>query len=410
MQLPELLAPAGTLEKLKIAILYGADAVYLGGEAYGMREKAGNFTLEEMEEGLDFAHERGVKVYVTANIIPHNEDLEGLAEYIKEIDKLGVDGVIVADPGIFAIVKEAAPELEVHISTQANNTNWGSAQFWKSQGAKRIVAARELSLEEIKKIKEKVDIDIEAFVHGAMCISYSGRCLLSNYMNGRDANKGACAHSCRWKYTLMEEKRPGEHYPIYENDRGTFIYNSKDLCMIEYIPELIVAGIDSLKLEGRMKSLHYVATVTNVYRRALDAYAKDPEDYQFKEEWLEELKKISHRNYTTGFYFEKPKGSEQNYDDYGFHRSYDYMGIVRDYLPESQEAVIEVRSKFFQGDVVEIFGPRTDTFSQKLDYIKNEEGEEVPDAPHPHQLITVKVDNPVEEYDLVRREKGDGDE
>ncbi|TDX46774.1 peptidase U32 family protein [Orenia marismortui] len=410
MQLPELLAPAGDLEKLKMAVLYGADAVYLGGEAYGLREKAGNFTIEEMKEGLDFAHQRGVNFYVTVNIIAHNEDLEGLPEYIKELDDLGVDAVIVADPGILSIVKEVAPDLEVHISTQANNTNWRTAKYWKDQGVERIVAARELSFEEIKEIKDKVDIDIEAFVHGAMCISYSGRCLLSNYMNGRDANRGACAHSCRWKYTLMEEQRNGEYYPIYENERGTFIFNSKDLCMIEYIPELIEAGIDSLKLEGRMKSLHYVATVTNVYRRALNEYAKDPKNYKFKEEWLEELIKISHRNYTTGFYFEKPGGSEQNYDDSGYTRAYDFMGIVRDYLPASNEAVIEVRSKFFTGDIIEIFGAKTDTFIQEIEYIENEAGERVADAPHPHQLIKVKVDNPVEKYDLVRRKRGDNNE
>ncbi len=405
MNLPELLAPAGDLEKLKLAVLYGADAVYFGGEAYGLREKAGNFTIEEMKEGLEFAHDHGVKCYVTVNIIPHNEDLVGLDEYIKTLDQLGVDAVIVADPGIFLIVKEAAPDLEVHISTQANNTNWAGAEFWKKQGAQRIVAARELSLTEISQIKDKVDIDIEAFVHGAMCISYSGRCLLSNYMINRDANRGACAHSCRWKYSLMEEKRPGEYYPVYEEDGTTFIFNSKDLCMIEHIPELVEAGVNSFKLEGRMKSLHYVATVTNVYRRALDKYAKGQDDYQFNPQWLEELEKISHRNYTTGFYYDKPDSNEQNYDNSGYTRDYDFMGVVRDYLDESQEAVVEVRTKFFTGDVVEIFGPKTDTFVQRINYIRDESGELVSDAPHPHQLITIKVDNPVEEYDLVRRKR-----
>ncbi|WP_027340178.1 peptidase U32 family protein [Halonatronum saccharophilum] len=406
MKLPELLAPAGDLDKLKIAILYGADAVYLAGESYGLREKAGNFTKEEMKEGLEFAHKRGVKVYVTINIIPHNEDLEGLDEYIKNLEELGVDAIIVADLGIFSIVKEVAPNLEVHISTQANNVNWRTAKFWKSQGAQRVILARELSFAEMREIRDKVDISLEAFVHGAMCISYSGRCLLSNYMNGRDANRGACAHSCRWNYTLMEEQRSGEYYPVYEDERGTYVFNSKDLCMIEYIPELIDLGLDSLKIEGRMKSLHYVATVINIYRRALDEYARDPKGYEFKEEWLEELKKISHRHYTTGFYFDKPEEDEQNYDSSGYSRTYDYLGIIRDYLPESKEAVIEVRSKIFKDDLVEIFGPKTDTFEEKLEYIKNEDGEEIPDAPHPHQLITVKVEKEVSEYDLVRRKRG----
>lgn len=405
MKLPELLAPAGNLEKLKIAVLYGADAVYLGGEAYGLREKAGNFSLEDLEKGLEFAHKRGVKVYVTVNIIPHNDDLEGIPEYIKKLDSLGVDAVIVADPGIFSIAREVAAELEVHISTQANNTNWRSAKFWKEQGAKRVIMARELSLTEIKEIRDKVDISLEAFVHGAMCISYSGRCLLSNYMIDRDANRGSCAHSCRWQYSLMEEKRPGEYYPIEEDQRGTHIFNSKDLSMIEHLPRLIATGLDSLKLEGRMKSLHYVATVTNTYRHVLDEFANEGEDYQFDEKWLHELEKISHRHYTTGFYFDKPSGSEQNYDSSGYSRDYDFMGIVRDYLPKTKEAVIEVRTKFFKGDTVEIFGPETDTFRQRLDYIKNDEGEEIADAPHPHQLITVKVKNRVQEYDIVRREK-----
>ncbi len=403
MRVPELLVPAGSLEKLKIAVLYGADAIYLGGEDYGLRKKAANFTLEELEEGLEFAHQRGVKVYVTVNIIAHNDDLDGLSDYIKKIEGLGVDAVIIADPGIFSIVKEAAPELEVHLSTQANNTNWRTVQFWEEQGVKRVILARELSLSEIKEIREEVDISLEAFIHGAMCISYSGRCLLSNYMIGRDANLGNCAQSCRWKYTLMEEMRPGEYYPIVEDERGTYIFNSKDLCMIQHIPELIDSGLDSLKIEGRMKSLHYVATVTNIYRRALDSYVKDPENYQFKDEWLEELEKISHRHYTTGFYFGKADSNAQNYDDSGYLREYDFMGIIRDYLTDTKEAVIEVRSKFFKGDVVEIFGSRTDTFSQRLDYIKDEDGNEIPTAPHPHQLIKVKVDQAVNRYDLVRR-------
>nr|WP_282706960.1 U32 family peptidase [Natroniella acetigena] len=388
-----------------MAVLYGADAVYVGGEDYGLRKKAGNFSIEELEEGIGFAHQEGVKVYVTVNIIPHNDDLIGLPEYIEQLQELGIDAVIVADSGVFSIVKEVASDLEVHISTQANNTNWANVKFWKDQGADRVILARELSLEEIKKIEERVDLSLEVFMHGAMCISYSGRCLLSNYMIDRDANRGECAHSCRWKYTLMEEERPGQYYPIYEDEQGTYIFNSKDLCMIEHLPELIATGVDSLKVEGRMKSLHYVATVANVYRRALDEYKKDPENYQFNPEWLTELKKISHRHYTTGFYFGKPSGKEQNYRSSGYSRDYDFMGIVRDYLPQTEEAVIEVRNKFFQGDQVEIFGPETDTFVEVIDQIKDEDGQEIETAPHPHQLITVKVNQSVNKYDLVRRER-----
>ena len=405
MELPELLVPAGTLEKLKVAVMYGADAVYLGGPNYGLRKKAGNFSLEEMKKGVEFAHERDVQVYVTVNIIPHNQDLEGLDEYIADVAATGIDAVIVADPGIFSLVQEVAPELEIHISTQANNTNWRSAQFWQQQGAERIILARELSLEEMTEIDQRVDVSLEAFVHGAMCISYSGRCLLSNYMIDRDSNRGNCAHSCRWQYTLMEEQRPGEYYPIAEDERGTYIFNSKDLCMIEHIPKLIETGLDSLKIEGRMKSLHYVATVTNVYRRALDAYAKEGENYSCQEQWLGELKKISHRHYTTGFYFEQPGGSEQNYETSGYSRQYDFMGVIQEYDAESEEAVIEVRNKFFKGDQVEIFGPKTDTFEQEIKSMINEEGLVIDEAPHPKQLITVKVKYPVQQYDLVRREK-----
>ena len=405
MELPELLVPAGTLEKLKVAVKYGADALYLGGPEYGLRKKAGNFSLEEIEEGVEFAHQHDTALYVTLNILAHNEDLVGLEEYIKDLAELGVDAVIVADPGIFSIVQEAAPELEIHISTQANNTNWRSAQFWQEQGASRVILARELSLKEITEIKQQVDLSFEAFVHGAMCISYSGRCLLSNYMIDRDSNRGNCAHSCRWQYTLMEEQRPGEYYPIEEDERGTYIFNSKDLCMIEHLPELIETGLDSLKIEGRMKSVHYVATVTNIYRRALDRYAKNPEEYTFQADWLAELKKISHRHYTTGFYFEQPGGSEQNYESSGYARDYDFMGIVQDYDAESGEAVIEVRNKFFAGDKVEFFGPTTDTFTQKIKLMQNEEGLMIEEAPHPKQLITVEVKEAVNKYDLVRRKR-----
>lgn len=406
MKLPEVLAPAGNLEKLKVAVLYGADAVYLGGHAFGLREGAGNFTIEELEEGVEFAHSRNVKVYVTVNIIPHNRDLEGLPTYLQELADVNVDAIIVADPGILTVIKETIPEMEVHLSTQANAVNWRSVKFWHELGVDRVVLARELSLEEIKEIREKVPtVGLEAFVHGAMCISYSGRCLLSNYMTDRDANLGQCAQSCRWKYHLVEEKRPGEYYPVFEDERGTYIFNSKDLCMIQHIPELIKAGIDSFKIEGRMKSLHYAATTTYTYRQAVDAYQEDPVNYRFDPIWLEELEKVSHRSYTKGFYFGRPGAEEHNYASSAYVRSYDFMGSVQDYLPETKEAVIEVRSKFFRGDQIEIFGPKTRVFIIELTVLKDEEGNEIDEAPHPHQLIRVQVPHPVYKFDMVRRKK-----
>ncbi|AZR73619.1 peptidase U32 [Anoxybacter fermentans] len=406
MKKPEVLAPAGNLEKLKVAVLYGADAVYLGGQAFNLREGADNFTIEEMKEGLEFAHKRGVKVYVTVNIIPHNRDFANLPTYLKQLADLGVDAVIVSDPGILTMVKEVIPGMEIHLSTQANAVNWRSVKFWHEQGVDRVILARELSLKEIKEIRKKVpEVGLEAFVHGAMCISYSGRCLLSNYMANRNANLGKCAQSCRWKYALVEEKRPGHYYPVFEDERGTYIFNSKDLCMIEYIPQLVQSGLDSFKIEGRMKSLHYVATVTYVYRQAVDRYVKDPENYEFDPIWLEELKKVSHRHYTTGFYFDPPGPEDHNYETSAYVRNYDFMGFVRDYLPETKEAVVEVRSKFFKGDRVEIFGPQTRVFTTELTYIKDEDDNEIEEAPHPHQIIRIPVKYPVKRFDMVRREK-----
>lgn len=404
LKAPELLAPAGSLEKLKVAVLYGADAVYLGGASFGLREGADNFTIEEIEEGVEFAHSRGVKVYVTVNIIPHNRDLVELPAYLRELQRLKVDALIVSDPGIIEIVKETIPNMEIHLSTQANAVNWRSVRFWHEQGVARVVLARELSLEEIRETREKVPgVGLEVFVHGAMCISYSGRCLLSNYMTGRSANLGQCAQSCRWQYHLMEEKRPGEYYPIIEDERGTYIFNSKDLCVIEHLPELIAAGLDSFKIEGRMKSVHYAATVTTIYRQAIDNYMRAPEHYQFNPEWLEELKSVSHRHYTTGFYFGKPGAAEHNYDSSAYVRNYDFMGFVLEYLPEEREAIVEVRSKFFKGDTMEIFGPATPPFKIELSYIKDEEGQEIEAAPHPHQIIRIPIDRPVDKYDMVRR-------
>lgn len=306
MQKPELLSPAGNLEKLKLAILYGADAVYCGGHNYGLREGADNFTLEELVEGTEFAHQHGGRIYITVNMIPHNDDLVGLDEYLHQLEEIGVDALIVSDPGVISILKQEGIQLPIHLSTQANAVNWASVLFWAEQGVERVILARELSKDEIIEIRKKTDISLEMFIHGSMCISYSGRCLLSNYMANRDANRGRCAHSCRWKYYLVEEKRPGEYYPVFEDEQGTYIMNSRDLCLIEHIPEVVETGVDSLKIEGRMKSLHYVATVTAVYRQAIDSYFKDPISYQFKPEWLEELKKVSHRDYTTGFFFSPP--------------------------------------------------------------------------------------------------------
>lgn len=404
MNKPEILAPAGNLEKLKMAVIYGADAVYLGGEEFGLRAYADNFTMDEMKEGIEFAHSRGRKVYVTLNIIPHNEDLVGMPDYVREINNFGVDGVIVSDLGIFDIVKEVAPNLEIHISTQANNTNYRSANMWMKLGAKRIILARELSLNEIKEIREKLpkEVELEAFVHGAMCISYSGRCLLSNYMAERDSNRGQCAHPCRWKYYLMEEKRPGEYMPIYENDRGTFIYNSKDLCMIQHIPELMECGLSSLKIEGRIKSSYYAATVVKAYRQAIDSYFNNPKEYKFNSVWLEEIEKASHREFTTGFYFNKPKGTEQIYDNSSYIREYSFVGMVLDYDRETKIATIEQRNRMFVGDEIEVVSPN-DYFTQEIKAMTDEEGTEIDVAPHPQMIVKMAMDREVEPYTILRK-------
>ncbi|HHX60052.1 MAG TPA: U32 family peptidase, partial [Epulopiscium sp.] len=339
----ELLAPAGNLEALKIAILYGADAVYMGGHYYGLRAKAVNFTPEQMLEGIQFAHDHGKRVYITANIIAHNDDFKGMADYFRELEKIGADGLIIADPGVFCVAKDAVPNMEIHISTQANNTNYKSALFWVQQGASRIVVARELSFQEIKEIRKKLPahISIEAFVHGAMCISYSGRCLMSNYLTNRDANKGECSHPCRWTYHVVEEKRPGEYMPVEENERGTYIYNSRDLCMIESIPELVKSGITSFKIEGRMKTAFYVATVVKAYREAIDTYLRSQEEYEKKKSYfLEEVAKASHREYTTGFYNGKTTPSDQTYTHNSYIRNYEFAGTIIDYNQEKCEVTV----------------------------------------------------------------------
>ncbi|NLK38163.1 MAG: U32 family peptidase [Epulopiscium sp.] len=407
LQKPELLAPAGDLEKLKIAILYGADAVYIGGEEYSLRAKAKNFTSETMKEGVEFAHAHGAKVYVTANIFAHNADFEGMAEYFKEIEAMGVDAVLISDLGVFSVAQEAAPNLEIHVSTQANNTNYKSANVWYRLGAKRIVVARELSLQEIREIRDKIpeDMEMEAFVHGAMCISYSGRCLLSNYLSGRDANKGACAHPCRWKYHLVEETRPGEYMPVEENERGTYIYNSKDLCMLDHIPDLVNAGIVSLKIEGRMKTPFYVGTVVKAYREAIDDYFENPALYQEKiPYYMEEVSKASHRDYTTAFYYAKPGGKEQVYTSNTYIRNYDFVGIVTGDFDESTGcAIVEQRNKFSVGDEVEVMPAVGKPFSMKVEKMWNEAGAPVQSAPHPQEILKLQFPHPVKRFDMIRK-------
>lgn len=401
MNKPEILAPAGNLEKLKTAILFGADAVYLGGSKLNLRAFADNFTDEELVEGIEFAHNRGKRVYVTVNVFPHNEDLEGLESYLKDLENMKVDAIIVSDPGIIMTALEVAPKLEIHLSTQANNVNWKSALFWYKQGVKRIVLARELSLEEIKHIRKKLPkgCELEAFVHGSMCMSYSGRCLLSNYMTGRDANRGECAQPCRYKYYLMEEKREGQYFPVIEDERGTYILNSKDLCMIKHIPELVEAGINSFKVEGRMKSSYYVASVVKSYRHALDAYIKDPKNYKFNEDWMNNLLKTSHRNYYTGFYLGDK--DSQIYENSSYIRNYDIVGIVRDYDIETKKATIEQRNKLFDGDLVEVLSPIGDSFQVKLEDIYNEEGEKIESTPVAQMIYKAKINIEVKKNDML---------
>ena len=408
----ELLCPASSLEVLKIAVIFGADAVYIGGEAFGLRAKAKNFSLEEMAEGIKFAHEHNVKVYVTANILAHNYDLDGVRTYFEELASMKPDrpdGLIIADPAIFMLAKEICPEIERHISTQANNTNYGTFKFWYEMGAKRVVTARELSLREIKEIRENIpeDMDIETFIHGAMCISYSGRCLLSNYFTGRDANKGACTHPCRWKYSVVEEKRPGEYFPVYENERGTYIFNSKDLCMIEHIPDLIEAGIDSYKIEGRMKTALYVATVARTYRKAIDDYLESPEKYQQNMPWyLDQISNCTYRQFTTGFFYGKPSEETQIYDNNTYEKGYTYLGIVG---PKNEEGLyrIEQRNKFSVGEVIEVMKPNGDNIEVTVRRLVDEKGQEMESCPHPQQVFYVDLGMELEEYDILRRQEED---
>ena len=401
----ELLIPASNLEVLKVAVMYGADAVYIGGEAFGLRAKAKNFSLEDMKEGIEFAHERGCKVYVTANILAHNYDLDGAREYFQELKQIGPDALIISDPGMFTIAKEVWPEVDIHISTQANNTNYLTYQFWWKQGAKRVVSARELSLKEIRQIRDNIpdEMEIESFMHGAMCISYSGRCLLSSFMAGRDANRGECTHPCRWKYSVVEEQRPGQYMPVYENERGTYIFNSKDLCMIEHIPEMLDAGIDSFKIEGRMKTALYVATVARTYGLAIDEYLKDPELYRSRIPFYKsEISKCTYRQYTTGFFFGKPDENTQIYDTNTYVKEYTYLGVVGE-TNSSGLYGIEQRNKFSVGEEIEVMKPDGENITVTVKRITDETGKDMESAPHPKQKLFVDLGIKLDEYDILRR-------
>ncbi len=403
----ELLAPAGDLEKLKYAIIYGADAVYIGGEIFGLRASSRNFTEDQMREGLDFAHSKGKKVFLTLNIIPHNEDLELLEGYIDLLKNLDFDAFILSDPGTLMFMREKMPSAELHLSTQANNTNYMSATFWHQQGIKRVILARELSFDEIAEIRAKTPptLELESFVHGAMCISYSGRCLISNYMTNRDANKGSCSHPCRWKYHLVEETRPGEYFPIEEDESGTYFFNSKDLCLIEHMPEMIRSGLDSLKIEGRSKSVYYVANIVRVYREAIDRFYADPEGFVYNPEWMEEIEKASHREFTTGFFHDKPSEDAQLYTNESYVREFTFVGVVKEYDADRGLALVEQRNRMFVGDAIEVVGPSYFRFDQTIDEMYNHQGEAIDVAPHAQQMVWIKMQQPVAPYHILRKRK-----
>ncbi|MCL2698833.1 MAG: U32 family peptidase [Defluviitaleaceae bacterium] len=410
MKYTELLAPAGDLEKLKTAVAFGADAVYIGGHDFGLRARSKNFDLSEMAEGIRFAHERQRRVYVAANIFAHNADIDRMAGFFRDVREAGADALIISDPGVFALARETVPDMDIHISTQANNTNYRGAAFWQKLGAKRVVLARELSLPEIARINaENPGLELEAFVHGAMCVSYSGRCLLSNYLSGRDANQGDCVQSCRWEYAVVERERPGEYLTIDEDKLGTYIFNSKDLCMIEHIPELINSGIMSFKIEGRVKSAYYVGCVVKAYRAAIDDYYADPERYaKHTKEYYAEVTKVSHRPYTTGFYIPRSSvhGDSAVYSG-AYNRGYDFIATVTGYDPETAFARIEQRNKFSVGDEIEIVRAGRPNFLQTADILTDADGNAVTDAPHPQQRLRIKVEQPVNEFDMIRKRRDD---
>lgn len=407
MKKPELLVPASSLEVLKIAVIYGADAVYIGGEAFGLRAKAKNFSMDEMREGIQFAHDHRVKVYVTANILAHNDDLEGIRTYFRELREIRPDGLIIADPGVFMIAGEVCPEIERHISTQANNTNYETYLFWHKLGAKRVVSARELSLKEIRGIRSRIpeELEIETFIHGAMCISYSGRCLLSNYFTGRDANQGACTHPCRWKYSIVEETRPNEYMPVYENERGTYIFNSKDLCMIEHMEDVLTCGIDSLKIEGRMKTALYVATVARTYRKAIDDYFSDPSLYREHMPWYrEQISNCTYRQFTTGFFYGKPDSDTQIYDQNTYLKEYTYLGYV-EAKDDRGLCRITQRNKFSVGETIEVMKPNGRNISVQVKSILDEEGSPRESAPHPKEVLYLDLGIELDPYDILRRQE-----
>ena len=405
MKKPELLIPASSLEVLKTAVTFGADAVYIGGEVFSLRAKSKNFSMEDMKEGIEFAHAHGTRVFVTANILAHNGDLDGVEAYFKELKEIGPDALIISDPGVFQIAREICPEIETHISTQANNTNYRTYNFWHGLGAKRVVSARELSIDEIRDLRAHIpeDLEIETFVHGAMCISYSGRCLLSSYFTGRDANQGACTHPCRWKYAIMEETRPGEYLPVYENERGTYIFNSKDLCMIEHIPELVEAGVDSFKIEGRMKTALYVAVVTRTYRQAIDDYFESPELYQSRMDYYkEEIAKCTYRQFTTGFFFGKPDKDTQIYDSNTYVKAYTYLGLIGEKNEKGLYA-LEQRNKFSVGECIEVMKPDGRDLTVTVKAMTDAEGQPMESCPHPKQKIFVDLGVELEAFDMLRR-------
>ena len=407
MRKVELLIPAGNLENLKVAVAYGADAVYVGGEAFSLRAKAANFSMEELKEGIEYAHAHNVKVYVTVNIIAHNEDMEQVKEYLLELGQLNPDGLIIADLGIFSLAKKLIPHVERHISTQANSTNYETYLFWWELGAKRVVSARELSLAEIAEIRRRIpeEMEIESFIHGAMCMSYSGRCSLSNYLTGRDANQGACSHPCRWKYSVVEEKRPGQYFPIYENERGSYIFNSKDLCMIEHIPEMLEAGIDSLKIEGRMKTTLYTATVARTYRKAIDDYLESPEKYKTNMEWYkEEIGKCTYRSFTTGFYFGKADKDTQIYDANLHITNYIYLGQIQK-INEKGQFKIQQKNKFSVGETIELMNPDGSNILCTVKGIYNEDGQAQESAPHSKQILWIELNEQIQlqKHDILRK-------
>lgn len=401
---PELLAPAGNMEKCKMALLYGADAVYLGGKMFGLRAYANNFEIDEIKEVVSFAHGLGKKVYVTVNIFAHNEDIDKLPKYLLSLQESGVDALLISDFGVWSIARGTLPNMPLHVSTQANTCNWAAVKAWQELGAERVVLAREMSLAEIAEINSKCDVELEAFVHGAMCISYSGRCLLSSYLTGRDGNRGACAQVCRWEYQLVEKNRPNEAFPIEEDERGTYVMNSKDLCLLDYLPQLIEAGIDSLKIEGRMKSVHYVATVVSVYRKAIDELFANPENFSIKAEWKKELEKVSHRPYTLGFAIAKPDHDSQVYTTSSYEQTHDFVGLVLSYDADQKIATIEQRNNVAAEENVEVLMPDGQLFDIKLANMRNAKGEDIEVAKHAQEIFTISCPKELLPYSLLRRE------